>query len=86
VAQRGALHRAALYWHGLHVRDRRAVRSPSAVADECAAHLRGGLERIVPPISGGLTPVFHRYYDEPDPTTRPAYLPPADSLRGHPRR
>ena len=29
-----------LYWHGLHVRDRRAVRTPSAVADECAAHLR----------------------------------------------
>ncbi len=31
---------------------------------------------IVPPVSGGLTPVFHRYYDEPDPATRPAYLPP----------
>ena len=29
-----------LYWHGLHVRDRRAVHTPSAVADECAAHLR----------------------------------------------
>ena len=29
-----------LYWHGLHVRDRRAVRTPAAVADECAAHLR----------------------------------------------
>ncbi len=41
---------------------------------------------IVPPISGALTPVFHRYYDEPDPTIRPAYLPPADTLRGHPRR
>ena len=41
---------------------------------------------IVPPISGALTPVFHRYYDEPDPTTRPAYLPPTDTLRGHPRR
>jgi len=41
---------------------------------------------IVPPISGALTPVFHRYYDEPDPKTRPAYLPPADTLRGHPRR
>ena len=23
---------------------------------------------IVPPISGGLTPVFHRYYDEPTDT------------------
>jgi nitric-oxide synthase len=23
---------------------------------------------IVPPVSGGLTPVYHRYYDEPDPT------------------
>lgn len=32
---------------------------------------------IVPPVSGGLTPVYHRYYDEPDPTTRPAYLPPS---------
>ena len=41
---------------------------------------------IVPPVSGSLTPVFHRYYDEPDPTTRPAYLPPPDTLRGHPRR
>lgn len=29
---------------------------------------------IVPPVSGGLTPVYHRYYDEPDPTTRPAFL------------
>lgn len=41
---------------------------------------------IVPPISGGLTPVFHRYYDDPDPRIRPAYLPPADTLRGHPGR
>jgi nitric-oxide synthase len=32
---------------------------------------------IVPPVSGGLTPVYHRYYDEPDPSTRPAYLPPS---------
>jgi nitric-oxide synthase, bacterial len=31
---------------------------------------------IVPPVSGALTPVYHRYYDEPDPDTRPAYLPP----------
>jgi nitric-oxide synthase len=31
---------------------------------------------IVPPVSGGLTPVYHRYYDEPDPTTRPAFLAP----------
>lgn len=31
---------------------------------------------IVPPVSGGLTPVYHRYYDEPDPATRPAYLTP----------
>jgi nitric-oxide synthase len=30
---------------------------------------------IVPPVSGGLTPVYHRYYAEPDPCTRPAYLP-----------
>lgn len=41
---------------------------------------------IVPPVSGSLTPVFHRYYDEPDPSIRPAYLPPPDTLRGHPRR
>jgi nitric-oxide synthase, bacterial len=32
---------------------------------------------IVPPVSGGLTPVYHRYYDEPDATTRPAFLLPA---------
>jgi nitric-oxide synthase, bacterial len=31
---------------------------------------------IVPPLSGGLTAVYHRYYDQPDPATRPAYLPP----------
>jgi nitric-oxide synthase len=31
---------------------------------------------IVPPVSGGLTQVFHRYYDEPDPDARPAFLPP----------
>jgi nitric-oxide synthase, bacterial len=31
---------------------------------------------IVPPMSGGLTPVFHRYYDEPDEAMRPAFLPP----------
>ncbi|MDH6133627.1 nitric-oxide synthase [Kitasatospora sp. MAA4] len=29
---------------------------------------------IVPPVSGGLTPVFHRYYDPVDPSTRPAFL------------
>ncbi|MGD9525291.1 nitric oxide synthase oxygenase [Pseudonocardia sp.] len=31
---------------------------------------------IVPPVSGALTPVYHRYYDEPDPDLRPAFLPP----------
>lgn len=31
---------------------------------------------IVPPMSGSLTPVYHRYYDEPEPDLRPAYLPP----------
>jgi nitric-oxide synthase len=30
---------------------------------------------IVPPVSGGLTPVYHRYYEHPDPNTRPAFLP-----------
>jgi nitric-oxide synthase len=30
---------------------------------------------IVPPISSTLTPVFHRYYDEPDPAVTPAFLP-----------
>ncbi len=29
---------------------------------------------IVPPVSGGLTGVYHRYYDEPDPTVRPAFV------------
>lgn len=31
---------------------------------------------IVPPVSGSQTPVFHRYYDEPDDSLRPAFLPP----------
>lgn len=30
---------------------------------------------IVPPVSGGLTPVYHRYYDPIDPDLRPAFLP-----------
>ncbi|WP_084728812.1 nitric oxide synthase oxygenase [Streptacidiphilus neutrinimicus] len=29
---------------------------------------------IVPPLSGGATAVFHRYYDPPDPHARPAFL------------
>lgn len=33
---------------------------------------------IVPPVSGGLTPVFHRYYDEPDPLLRPAFILPTE--------
>jgi nitric-oxide synthase len=32
---------------------------------------------IVPPMSGGLTPVYHRYYDDPEPGTTPIFLPPA---------
>jgi nitric-oxide synthase len=35
---------------------------------------------VVPPLSGSQTPVFHRYYDEPDPRTRPAFLPPPVAL------
>jgi nitric-oxide synthase len=31
---------------------------------------------IVPPVSAATTGVFHRYYDEPCPETRPAFLPP----------
>ncbi|GAA0318802.1 nitric oxide synthase oxygenase [Streptomyces polychromogenes] len=31
---------------------------------------------IVPPVSGGITPVFHRYYDEAE--QRPAFCPAAD--------
>ncbi len=31
---------------------------------------------IVPPVSGGLTPVYHRYYDQPDPHQRAAFLSP----------
>jgi nitric-oxide synthase len=34
---------------------------------------------IVPPMSGGLTPVYHRYYDEPEPGTTPSFLPPPDT-------
>jgi nitric-oxide synthase len=33
---------------------------------------------IVPPMSGALTPVFHRDFDPPDHTARPAFLPPDD--------
>ncbi|MFJ9951527.1 nitric oxide synthase oxygenase [Kitasatospora sp. NPDC091207] len=29
---------------------------------------------IVPPVSGGLTPVYHRYYDPVDPSSRPAFV------------
>ncbi|WP_328806372.1 nitric oxide synthase oxygenase [Streptacidiphilus fuscans] len=29
---------------------------------------------IVPPLSSGSTAVFHRYYDPPDPSVRPAFL------------
>jgi nitric-oxide synthase len=32
---------------------------------------------IVPPVSGSQSPVFHRYYDEPDDSVRPAFLPGA---------
>jgi nitric-oxide synthase len=31
---------------------------------------------IVPPMSGALTPVFHRDFDPPDLAARPAFLPP----------
>lgn len=31
---------------------------------------------IVPPMGGSLTSVFHRYYDQADPRTRPAFLRP----------
>lgn len=31
---------------------------------------------IVPPLSSGQTAVFHRYYDDPDPAERPAFLSP----------
>ncbi len=31
---------------------------------------------IVPPVSGGLTAVYHRYYDEPQPGITPGFLPP----------
>lgn len=34
---------------------------------------------IVPPVSGGLTPVYHRYYDDAD--LRPAYLLDPDARR-----
>jgi nitric-oxide synthase len=34
---------------------------------------------IVPPMSGALTPVCHRYYDEPVPDTTPIFLPRAAS-------
>ncbi|MGQ0573755.1 MAG: nitric oxide synthase oxygenase [Pseudonocardia sp.] len=39
---------------------------------------------IVPPVSGGLTGVYHRYYDEPDPDARPAFLAPGGPAAGCP--
>jgi nitric-oxide synthase len=36
---------------------------------------------IVPPVSGVLTPVFHRYYDEPDPDAQPVFLSPGGAGR-----
>jgi nitric-oxide synthase len=46
---------------------------------------------IVPPVSGALTGVYHRYYDPPIPGTRPAFVtrghpgPGVDGLRTDPR-
>jgi nitric-oxide synthase len=37
---------------------------------------------IVPPISGGLTPVFHRYYDEPTDTGPMFHLDAQATARG----
>lgn len=37
---------------------------------------------IVPPISGGLTPVFHRYYDEPTDTGPMFRMDPQQAARG----
>ena len=37
---------------------------------------------IVPPISGGLTPVFHRYYDEPTDTGPMFRMDPVQAARG----
>jgi nitric-oxide synthase len=31
---------------------------------------------IVPPVSAGLSPVYHRYYDKPDLHTSPGFLAP----------
>ena len=37
---------------------------------------------IVPPMSGALTPVFHRYYDED--VTGPQFITDPDRLHGAP--
>ncbi len=82
-ARRDGAGRAAL----LRRRGRDDGRPPHRVASASSRHVdreeRAGRRCpadwswIVPPVSGGLTPVYHRYYDEPDPTTRPAFLLPA---------
>ncbi|MFC0430625.1 nitric oxide synthase oxygenase [Kutzneria buriramensis] len=37
---------------------------------------------IVPPMSGGLTPVFHRYYDDPETTGPQFFVDPEAAQRG----
>lgn len=67
-----------LYWKSLRIRDLRTVRAPADVAREEAEGRRRPADWswIVPPLSGGLTPVYHRYYDEPERGTTPSFLPP----------
>ncbi|MEV6911453.1 nitric oxide synthase oxygenase [Amycolatopsis sp. NPDC051071] len=47
-----------------------------AKEEQAGRRCRADWSWIVPPLSGGQTAVFHRYYDEPDPAARPAFLPP----------
>jgi nitric-oxide synthase len=52
--------------------------------EEAGRSCRADWSWIVPPISGSQSPVFHRYYDEPDDSVRPAFLPgdPVAALGG----
>jgi len=45
--------------------------------EEAGRACRADWSWIVPPVSGSQSPVFHRYYEEPDADARPAFLPPA---------
>jgi len=58
-----------------HTESRRFL-THSAKEEQAGRRCQADWSWIVPPLPGGQTAVFHRYYDEPDPAARPAFLPP----------